>query len=252
MCRWLAYLGDEIFIEDLILQPDNALIHQSLRARKAVTVTNGDGFGVGWYDHRPEPGIFRDILPAWNDSNLRNIARQVRSRLFMAHVRASTGTATSRANCHPFASGRFLFMHNGQIGGYAGLRRKLEALLDDRYYSARLGSTDSELIFLMMFQFGLESDPLAALAQTIATVEEAMRDNGDEECFRFTAALADGERVFAWRHSSDDQPPSLYFRHLPTGTVIASEPFDDAARDWTPLDREQMLVCDGDVRIAAL
>ncbi|MCB2055271.1 MAG: class II glutamine amidotransferase, partial [Geminicoccaceae bacterium] len=116
MCRWLVYRGDEIFMEELILQPHNALIHQSLRARLAPTVTNGDGFGVGWYGARPEPGVFRDILPAWNDPNLRNIAQQVRSRLFMAHVRASTGTATSRANCHPFAFGRWLFMHNGQIG----------------------------------------------------------------------------------------------------------------------------------------
>ena len=36
-------------------------------------------------------------------------------------MRAATGTATSRANCHPFAHGQHLFMHNGQVGaGSAG------------------------------------------------------------------------------------------------------------------------------------
>ncbi len=61
-----------------------------------------------------------EIRPAWSDENLTSFCAQVRSPLFFAHVRASTGTPTTRANCHPFAHGRFLFMHNGQVGGFSG------------------------------------------------------------------------------------------------------------------------------------
>src|SRR3712207_7561912 len=65
------------------------------------------------------------------------------SRLFFAHVRASTGTSTTRANCHPFAHGRHLFMHNGQIGGYARIKRRLEA---DRK-STRLNSSHANISY---------------------------------------------------------------------------------------------------------
>ena len=118
MCRWLSYSGAPIFLEKLIFEPEFSLIAQSLHARKAAVATNGDGFGVGWYGERPYPGLYRDIRPAWNDDNLRNMSEQIRSRLFLAHVRHSTGTAIARMNCHPFRHGKWLFMHNGQIGGY--------------------------------------------------------------------------------------------------------------------------------------
>src|SRR3712207_9319218 len=84
------------------------------------------------------------------------------SRLFFAHVRASTGTSTTRANCHPFSHGRFLFMHNGQIGGYARIKRRIEALIPDELYDARLGTTDSEALFLASVANGLEADPIGA------------------------------------------------------------------------------------------
>ncbi|MBM3521755.1 MAG: class II glutamine amidotransferase, partial [Alphaproteobacteria bacterium] len=101
MCRWLAYSGRPVYLEQLLFQPEHSLISQSLRARRSRVTTNGDGFGVGWYGARPEPGLYRDYRPAWNDENLRSLAEQIRSGVFFAHVRASTGTATSRSNCHP-------------------------------------------------------------------------------------------------------------------------------------------------------
>jgi hypothetical protein len=93
MCRWLAYSGRPLYLEDFLFKPENSLINQSLHARKGHVATNGDGFGVGWYGEHSTPGIFRDILPAWNDANLRSLAEQISARLFFAHVRASTGTA---------------------------------------------------------------------------------------------------------------------------------------------------------------
>jgi predicted glutamine amidotransferase len=54
--------------------------------------TNGDGFGLGWYDDAgPKPGVFRSIEPAWSDHNLRELANHSRSGHFFAHIRAVQG-----------------------------------------------------------------------------------------------------------------------------------------------------------------
>ena len=63
MCRWAAYLGEEVFLEDIVTAPCHSLIAQSHCAREAKSPTNGDGFGIAWYGDRPEPGLYRDILP---------------------------------------------------------------------------------------------------------------------------------------------------------------------------------------------
>ncbi|MGV9553788.1 class II glutamine amidotransferase, partial [Streptomyces ardesiacus] len=100
MCRWLAYSGTPVLLESLLYQPEHSLIDQSLHARMGVETTNGDGFGVGWFG--PEmatPAIVREIGPAWSNRNLREIASHVRSPLFFAHIRASTGSAVQQTNC---------------------------------------------------------------------------------------------------------------------------------------------------------
>ena len=146
MCRWLAYSGRPIYLDAALFEPEYSLIEQSLHARMTRSTTNGDGFGIGWYGGRERPGLFRDILPAWNDDNLLSVSEQIRSGLFFAHVRASTGTQTSRANCHPFRYGRWLFMHNGAIGGYDQVRHRLDLLIDPALYPGRAGTTDSETL----------------------------------------------------------------------------------------------------------
>ncbi len=186
MCRWAAYRGEPLFLEDIVSSPAHSLIEQSHCATRAKTATNGDGFGIAWYGDRPEPGRYRDILPAWSDCNLKSIARQIRSPLFLAHVRAATGGGTRRDNCHPFVFGRWSFMHNGQINGFEQLRRPMESMLDNDLYAARTGTTDSELLFLLALQFGLDRDPLAAMAETIAFVERLSEHMGTPPLIRFT------------------------------------------------------------------
>jgi glutamine amidotransferase len=244
MCRWLTYCGEPIYLDKVLFEPKNSLISQSLRARHSHVTTNGDGFGIGWYGDRPQPGVYRDILPAWNDQNLKSLSHQIRSGLFLAHVRASTGTATSRANCHPFAHGKWLFMHNGQIGGYERLRRKLEALIDDQYYSARVGTTDSELIFYLLFSEGLERDPVSALTRSVGKIERLAQAGGINEPFKFTAVLSDGETIYAIRHSTSDVPPTLYHARRDDHVMVVSEPLDDDedCLAWREVPPSQMLV----------
>ncbi len=236
MCRFLAYSGAPVFLEDLVAAPCHSLIHQSLHAEETKTGTNGDGFGVGWYGDRPEPGQYREVRPAWSDENLLSIARQVRSHLFFAHVRAATGTATTRANCHPFAHGRYLFMHNGQIGGYGLIRRKIENLIPDTLYSARVGTTDSEALFLLALARMAEgATPGEAMAFALEQALALMQQAGIREPLRCAAALADGETLYAVRWSSDAKPPTLYLCDRGDSVVIASEPIDAARDCWQAL-----------------
>lgn len=236
MCRFLAYSGVPVFLDDFVASPCHSLIHQSLHAEEAKTGTNGDGFGIGWYGEKPEPGQYREVRPAWSDENLLSIARQVRSPLFFAHVRAATGTATTRANCHPFVHGRYMFMHNGQIGGYNEIRRKLEALIPDALYGARAGTTDSEALFLLILAH-LENGlaPGAAMAAAISETLSLMARSGTREPLRCAAALADGEAIHAVRWSSDAKPPSLYVCEKSDSVVVASEPVDAARECWRAL-----------------
>ncbi|KZE29216.1 class II glutamine amidotransferase [Chelatococcus daeguensis] len=238
MCRFLAYQGEPIFLETLVCASEHSLVHQSLHAAECKTATNGDGFGIGWYGERDIPGLFRDLRPAWSDENLRSVCTQVRSGQFFAHVRAATGTVTSRANCHPFAHGRWMFMHNGQIGGYTQIKRRLEAALPDEFYHARQGTTDSEVLFLLaLAEIAKGSPPPEAVAATLGFTKMLMRDASVDEALRFTAALTDGETLYCFRVACDDRPASLYFSEQPGAVTVASEPVDRGGDHWQAVPR---------------
>lgn len=237
MCRWAAYLGSPIFLEDIISRPGHSLIAQSQDAAECKTSTNGDGFGLAWYDQRPEPGLYRDVYPAWSDTNLRALARQVRSKLFLSHVRASTGSAISRNNCHPFAAGRWSFMHNGQVGGFEKFRRYADMCVPDDLYHHRKGATDSEILFLLALKEGLDQDPLAALERAVAKMESLSRSRGTTPHMRLSVAMSDGRKLYAARYSSDHIAPSLYYRwsNSRQGWAVVSEPLEQQQEGWQQL-----------------
>ncbi|MFW8593074.1 class II glutamine amidotransferase [Cribrihabitans neustonicus] len=243
MCRWAAYIGADIFLEDIVTRPAHSLIVQSQSAAKCKTATNGDGFGVAWYGTRSEPGLYRDVLPAWSDTNLRALAHQVRSGLFLAHVRASTGSAISRNNCHPFAAGRWSFMHNGQVGGFERFRRYADMCIPDALYEHRKGATDSEVLFLLALQEGLDTGPKAALERAVARMEALSRERGSTPHMRLSVAMSDGERLFAARYSSDHIAPSVFYRWCPQlgGWAVVSEPLEDTGAAWNELKPGQFL-----------
>ncbi len=234
MCRWAAYTGAPIFLDEIVSRPGHSLIRQSHAASECKTAINGDGFGIAWYGEREVPGLYRDIYPAWSDPNLRSLTEQVRSHLFLAHVRASTGTATSRNNCHPFVVGRWSFMHNGQIGGYDRLRRDADMLIPDDLYPHRKGATDSEALFLVALSEGLDCDPPGALSRAVARFETLSRQKGEGPHVRLTAAFSDGVRLYAVRYATDDRAPTLYHRWSDSrqGRAVVSEPLEDGEDGW--------------------
>lgn len=252
MCRWVAYSGKEIFLEDIIARPSHSLIAQSIDAAECPTSTNADGFGVAWYDRRPEPGLFRDAYPAWSDPNLQAVARQVKSHLFMSHVRSSTSVSISRDNCHPFASGKWSFMHNGRSGGFKNFRKKVEMMISDSMYSERLGNTDSEVLFLMALGYGLDRNPLQAMECAVTQFEDISRRYGNTPHMRFSSAFTDGKTLYATRYSSDEICPTVYYKFCERfqGWLICSEPVDGKAHLWTELPVGNTLVIeDGKMEI---
>jgi predicted glutamine amidotransferase len=240
MCRWIAYRGKTTALERYVTEPAHSLISQSIHAMESTASVNGDGFGLGWYGEHLAPGLYREIRPAWSDENLRYLCRHLRSHLFFAHVRAATGTAITRANCHPFACGKWLFMHNGFLGNWNRWRRHVEALIADELYPSRIGTTDSEAIFLAMLGAGIQ-DPVAAAKKTLGTLTDIVtrREPGDR--FRFTAALSDGRDVYAFRYSVNDHANTLYYREAEGGIVIVSEPFD-RDENWITVPEDHVVV----------
>lgn len=135
-------------------------------------------------------------------------------------------------------------MHNGQIGGYEKVRRKLESLIPDAYYAQRVGTTDSELMFLMLLAKRLEKDPAGAVRATMAEIELAMGNAAVKAPLRFTAALTDGKCVYATRYASDAKPPSLYYCTENDLMIIVFEPLEAQGRDWQPVPVNHLLAID--------
>ena len=250
MCRWLAYTGSPVVLTEVLYTPVHSLIDQSLHSRLGAETTNGDGFGIGWYDSGPMPGVFRSIEPAWNDQNLHELAGHIRSPLFFAHIRAAIGSAVQQTNCHPFRHGRWLFMHNGFIDGFAKMKRDLVLAVDPSLFSHIMGTTDTEVLFHLALTFGLDDDPPQALARAIGLVEAHGHAQNVDYPFQGTIATTNGDSLWVFRYSSQGRSRSLFFtRDVPTlreqypdreilrevsddTRLVVSEPIGDLPGAW--------------------
>jgi len=238
MCRWLAYYGKPIRMDKVLFQGPDSLINQSLHSYLGAEPTNGDGFGIGWYSADGTPGVFRSTEPAWNDRNLREISSHVESHLFIAHVRATTGTPVQQTNCHPFHYSNWLWAHNGLIGDWLTVKRDLVLQVSPDLYPLIEGTTDSEVLFYLALTLGLEQDPPGAVERAIGLVEEIGNRHGVQYPFQGTIATTNGEKLWAFRYSSEGKSRSLYFSTA-YDTLKAMYPDDPRLADY---DEESRLV----------
>ena len=211
MCRWLAYSGSPVLIEDLLYKSKHSLIVQSLHSQLGAEETNGDGFGVGWYGAQGAPAVFKSVEPAWNDRNLREVAGHISSGQVFAHIRASTGSPVQQTNSHPFRHGQWLWMHNGLIRDLNAVKRDLVLEIDPALYPEIEGTTDSEIFFHLALTYGLEHDAPAAVARAVGLIEAVGRRHGVEHPIQMTVATTDGRRMWAFRYSSEGDSRSLFF-----------------------------------------
>ena len=266
MCRWVAYLGGPIAPRELLHDPERSLIEQSRRHAPNMEIPNGDGTGLGWYEHRAEPALFRSITPAWGDENLLELATEIRSRLFLAHVRAGTGTPVQQTNCHPFRYRNWLFVHNGHVGGYQRLRRDLLFAVRPDLFGNIAGSTDSELLFHLALTFGLTDDPIAGLGRMAGFVEAAAAAAGvGEPALQMTIGVSDGVRLYAARYASGPEVNTLFVSEDPESVrmlypdderlmhfgddarVVVSEPLTDLPGVWREVPAGTALIVGDDI-----
>jgi len=263
MCRWLAYSGSPVSLDDLLFKPKNAIVVQSKHAKMGVDTVNGDGFGIGWYGARETPGIFRSIEPAWNDQNLAELASMARSPRVFAHIRASTGTPVQQSNCHPFRHDRWLWMHNGSIAGFRAVKRDLAMAVAPELYPDIQGSTDSETLFYLALSSGLEKDPRAAVERAVGIVEATGRKHGIENPIQMTVATTNGDTTWVFRYSSEHRSRSLFHStdistlrtQYPDNPVlhklsddarlVVSEPLGDLKGAWREVAESTCLVVRG-------
>ena len=263
MCRWLAYTGSPLLLNDALYAPAHSLIDQSLHSKLGAEATNGDGFGIGWYDSTATPGLFKSVEPAWNDHNLRELASHITSPHFFAHIRAAIGSAVQQTNCHPFRHGRWLWMHNGFIAEFATVKRELVFAVDPELYEEIAGQADSEALFFLALSLGLEGDPPGAVARAIGLVESLGRKHGVEYPFQGTIATTDGQRMWVFRYSSEHQSRSLFYTtDVPTlrrlypeaqilhqlsddARLVVSEPIGELPGAWNEMPESSYAVIGG-------
>lgn len=281
VCRFIAYRGREILLDEILHKPKNSLINQSAQAHEAEEPLNGDGFGVGWYmrDISPEPGLFVSVRPAWNDRNLRYLCQKIRTSCFFAHVRAASAGEVSEANCHPFHFKNFMFMHNGGIGGFQRLKRQIRRRLSDEIYDWIRGQTDSEHLFALFLENlknraqnpSIEEIRLAMQA-TIAELQEMKREAGVTEACYINCVITDGKMMVAARYVSDltEEASTLYFteghhyvcddhgicRMVPVpgrpqehSVLIVSEKLTGSHKEWTEIPTNTFCVTDENLTV---
>ncbi|MBI1301203.1 MAG: class II glutamine amidotransferase [Alphaproteobacteria bacterium] len=255
MCRWIAYSGKPIFMDELMTKPSHSLVEQSfdtelnLKADGSIWATNGDGFGVGWYNPRlEEPGVFKGNRPAWNDENLHELCRSTESHIFFGHIRASTNGKVQRSNSHPFKYKNWLFQHNGDVLNFSEIKRELQFELDPELFKQIQGTTDSETCFYLALHYGITENSKQGLERMIQRVEKAQKDNGLELGVSFSVAVTDGKTLYTLRYASglDSNKTQFYStdttcvedmagtcHKLPDGGVIVvSEPLDRSSDKW--------------------
>ncbi|PSN65680.1 glutamine amidotransferase [Corynespora cassiicola Philippines] len=241
MCRLMIYKGKhEILLSELILSPTHSILMQSFDSRLRVDSRrphNGDGFGIGYYTTPSlgtEPCIFTSTIPAWNCKNLSRIASKTKSSLLFAHLRATTEGNLSDSNCHPFFYRSLMFMHNGGIGFFKQIKRRLALSLNEQWFTFIQGSTDSEWAFALFLDcldksghhpdfkpskggFG-HTVLRKAILQTIQLINGFIKEavgeqgNGDSRSL-LNFAVTDGESVVCTRYvsSKTDEASSLFF-----------------------------------------
>jgi glutamine amidotransferase len=256
----MAWSGQPVLMEELLFNTKHGLVDQSLHSRMGAETTNGDGFGVGWYGAGEGPALYHSVAPAWGDTNLHELAAHVESPLFLAHVRATSGTAVQQTNCHPFRHGRWLFVHNGVVAGFHEMRRDLVLAVEPSLFADFQGSTDSEVIFRLALTFGLEEDPVGAIERAIGFVEESARRHGVENAVQGSMGLSDGTGLGAFRYSTEGRSRTLFasteaesIRQLhpenprlqrlhPEDRLVVSELFSDLPGLWSEIPEASVLI----------
>lgn len=249
MCRLLGYLGSSIQLDQILLKPEHSLVIQSYKPQEMTAgLLNADGFGIGWYDDATtenKPYAYKNILPIWNDANLPQLARYIKSSCYLGYVRSATSNlSVDMINCQPFLHQNLLFIHNGFIDDFRKtLYRPIRNKLHDFAYQRIEGTTDSEHIFALIVN-ELETDSNLSLQQALSNTITRLVNLAQPNQINFSAniVLSDGKQLAACRYSNRVASPTLYYtkgKSFADAVIIASEPIFEG--DWISCPEKSLI-----------
>jgi glutamine amidotransferase len=205
MCRHLGWVGADVTVSSLVLDPPQGLRVQSYAPRRQKHgLLNADGWGVGFFDG-DVPRRWRSAAPLWGDTSFDSVAPALHSHCVVAAVRSATvGMPIEVSATAPFTDGHWLLSHNGVVD-----RTVLPPT------SSAESVCDSAILAAAIFARGLD-----ALGDTIVEFGTA------DPIARLNILAANGSRLLATAWGD-----TLSILRRDDGVVLASEPYDDDS-DW--------------------
>ena len=218
MCRFAAYLGAPVLIEDLLYEPDGALVHQAVDTELMAHLNLG-GFGLAaWDPDSPDPArplTYRvPTLPNF-DRNLRALAGKVRARALLAHVRGVVYDSRENVgahNVHPFLfdGASFAVAQNGDLHDFARMRYDLLDHLDAGLARLIEGTTDTEWVYaLILSQLEDPFSPVGpeeaagAVTRALEILRELRERRGIATQSPVNLVVTDGTWMLATRYAYD-------------------------------------------------
>lgn len=236
MCRHMAYLGWELSLAQLLVEPRHSLLEQTWAPRdmRGGGTVNTDGFGVGWYPpDQDQPVRYRSAFPMYTDQSFIDLAAATRSGAVLAAVRSATiGMPLGSQACQPLTDGQWLFSHNGKVDGWPAAMAGPAKRLDVVDLLTMDALSDSAVVWALLRQRLTESDPVTAVRTVLAEVLAAAPES------RMNLLLTDGAVIIAttWTHS-------LWVWHGLSSVIVASEPFG-AEPGWEEVPDRHLLIAD--------
>jgi glutamine amidotransferase len=256
MCRLFGLHADRRVVTAtfwLLEAPDN-LAKQSKR--------NPDGTGLGVFEADGKPGLYKQPIAAWHDSQFATEAHELTGTTFIAHVRYSSSAALEARNTHPFLQDNRIFAHNGVVTGLDVVDARLRELgVDDLVH----GDTDSERVFALITA-GIrahEGDVGAGIVEAVGWLAGAvpifalnflLGTATDMWALRYPEThklyLLDRRDVSDRRLRMDSHRITAHSEHLTdhASVVFASEPMDDDPK-WSLLEPGELVHVDADLNI---
>ncbi|BBX99279.1 ergothioneine biosynthesis protein EgtC [Mycobacterium lacus] len=219
MCRHLGWLGADVTVASLVLDPPRGLLAQSYAPRRQKHgLLNADGWGVGFFDGGV-PRRWRSSAPLWGDLSFASVAPALRSHCVVAAVRSATvGMPIEASASAPFTDGHWLLSHNGVVDrAVLPLRSSAESVCD------------SAILAAAIFARGMD-----ALGDTIVEIGAA------DPIARLNILAANGSRMVATTWGD-----TLSILRRADGVVLASEPYDDDP-DWADVPDRHLVEVVGD------
>src|SRR4051794_15045812 len=208
MCRAVLYLGEPVVLDNLLFQPDSALVRQSYMP-KMLNLLNLAGFGLRAWDatsHAPAQPFFygSPALPVF-DRNLKKLAEKGGASCVLAHVRGvaySTAVDISLQNVHPFQFEGlpWAVAHNGELAGIQDMKPRRARSIRPEYLARIRGTTDSEWIYALFvsrlkdaLRTAPEAEVFHAIGETLAIIRAAREKLGIAHSSSVNLFIANGE-----------------------------------------------------------